>query len=130
MAASFMSTSHVHAHAHAHAHARARAHAVRFSSQVEDRKARMVPGTWLLLPTAWFEYLDTTAMPIYVTAQISKKVGRSDKPACEVKMIGDGVAQITVKYYIDKHPQAYAGMEEIYLMSPSVEILSGEPPTM
>jgi hypothetical protein len=45
-------------------------------------------------------------------------------------MIGDGVPSITVNYYVEKHPQAYAGMEERYLFNPSVKFLSREPCTM
>ena len=53
-----------------------------------------------------------------------------DKPAIEVEMIGDGTPSIKVTYYIDKHPQAYEGMEDFYLLNPAVKFLSGVPPTM
>jgi len=78
-----------------------------------SHKALVVAGAWILLPTAWFEYMDTTAMPLFVTAQIVKRT-KADRLAFEVKMIGDGVPSITVNYYVEKHPQAYAGMEERY----------------
>jgi len=94
-----------------------------------SHKALVVAGAWILLPTAWFEYMDTTAMPLFVTAQIVKKA-KADRQAFEVKMIGDGVPSITVNYYVEKHPQAYAGMEERYLLNPSVKFLSREPCTM
>ena len=68
-------------------------------------------------------------MPLFVSAQIVKKV-KADRLAFEVKMIGDGVPSITVNYYVEKHPQAYAGMEECYLLNPSVRFLSREPCTM
>ena len=94
-----------------------------------SHKALVVAGAWILLPTAWFEYMDTTAMPMFVTAQIVKRT-KADRLAFEVKMIGDGVPSITVNYYVEKHPQAYAGMEERYLLNPSVKFLSREPCTM
>ena len=107
-------------------------------SQVPDPKKMIKPKQWLLLPTEWFEYLDTTAMPMYVTAMIVKKM-RADKPAFEVKMIGDGKPEMTVTYYVDKHPyydgtahvdQAYAKTENRYLLNTAVKFLAGEPVTM
>ena len=41
-----------------------------------------------------------------------------------------GVAQIDVQYYVEKHPNAYVGMENRYLLNPAVKFLSAEPPTM
>ena len=86
-------------------------------------------GQWLLIPSEWFDYFDETAMPLYVTAQIIKKV-RADKPAFTVKMVGDEQPSISVQYYVDKHPHAYEGMEEFYFLNPKVKFLSAEPPTM
>jgi hypothetical protein len=83
----------------------------------------------VLLPTAWFDYLDNMAMPIYVTAKVIKS-RRMDKPAIEVEMVGDGSPSIKVTYYIDQHPEAYEGMEDFYLLNPAVKFLSGVPPTM
>lgn len=70
------------------------------------------------------------AMPLYVTAQIVKKAPKADKPAYIVKMIGDGKAQITCAYYVDKHPRPYEGMEDFFLLNPTVMILDAEPVTM
>lgn len=108
--------------------------------QYDEPKARKeaitTPGTFLLIPSGWFNYFDSTAMPLYVTAEVGKKC-RADKPAMEVKMVGDGKPQIKVQYYIDKHPY-YAthpgqgsepGVENKYLMHAAVQILSGAPPT-
>jgi len=92
-----------------------------------SRKAAITTGAWLLLPTSWFEYLDTMAMPLSVTAQVVKKV-KADKPAYEVKMVGDGEPSISVTYFLEKHPRAYEGMEERYLLNPSVQFLSKAPP--
>ena len=100
------------------------------ASQISDnasRKAAITTGAWLLLPTSWFEYLDTMAMPLSVTAQVVKKV-KADKPAYEVKMVGDGEPSISVTYFLEKHPRAYEGMEERYLLNPSVQFLSKAPP--
>ena len=96
-----------------------------------ERKAKIVQGAWILVPSEWFEYMDNTAMPLYVTAQIGKMVPRTARfPAYSVKMIGDGAPQISVDYYLDKHPQAYAGMEDFYLLNPKVKFLSGAPETI
>ena len=35
-----------------------------------------------------------------------------------------------MQYYLEKHPRAYEGMEEIYLLTPTVKFLRGEPPTI
>ena len=71
-------------------------------------------------------------MPLYVTVQIVKKLAArtSGEPAYEVKMIGDGKPEIKVNYYVKQHPQAYAGMEHLYLTNPVVKFLSGEPPVI
>jgi len=95
----------------------------------DESKAKLQPGQWLLLPSSWFDYMDKTAMPQYVTAVVTKKV-RADKPSIEVKMIGDDKPHIHVKYYVEKHPQAYEGMEEMYLLNSAVKFLAAEPPTM
>ena len=59
-----------------------------------------------------------------------KKVPRSDKLAYSVRMIGDGIPSINVNYYVEKHENAYEGMEEIYLLHPDVKFLAEEPETM
>ena len=76
-------------------------------------------------------YMDSTAMPIYVTAMVIKILSkrRSGLPAMQVRMVGDGVPTITVDYYINKHPRPYVGHEDRYLLHPDVKILSEEPPT-
>ena len=99
-------------------------------SQVDDREAYLKAGQWLLLPTSWFNYMDHTAMPKYVTAIIVRRMPRTDKPSLQVKMIGDGQASINVSYYINQHPDAYEGMEERYLLNHDVCLLAGEPITM
>lgn len=96
--------------------------------EVEDRKAWIKRGQYLLFPTDWFEYLDSMAMPVYVVGQIDKAV-RADKPSYKVKMVGDGIPVINVDYYLEKHPRAYEGMEDRYLLNPAVKCLSGAPPT-
>ena len=58
-----------------------------------------------------------------------KKV-RADRTAVQVKMIGDGKPEITVKYYLDPHPDAYEGMEDRYMRNPNVKILTGPPPVL
>ena len=107
-------------------------------SQVAEAKKLIKPKQWLLLPTDWFEYLDNMAMPTYVTAMIVKKA-RADKPAFEVKMIGDGKPETIVTYYVEKHPyyndpahveEKYAKMANRYLLNPAVKFLAGEPVTM
>ena len=104
------------------------------SQDVPDRKAAIKVGAWLLLPAgAWFDYMDSTAMPRYVTAKVVKKVAPrdSDKPAFQVKMIGDGTPEITVKYYLEAHPAPgdwNAGEEHKHLTHENVKILSAEPP--
>ena len=43
------------------------------SRGADDREAFITPGAWVLFPAAWFEYLDNTALPLYVSA-----LGRSE----------------------------------------------------
>ena len=56
-----------------------------------------------------------------VTTEIIGKV-RADKPAYKVKM-----EDSTVPYYINMHPKAKLGEENVYLTHADVIVLAGEP---
>ena len=53
------------------------------------------------------------------------------KPAVEVEMSNnDGTDDQRVNYYIDKHPNTYEGMTNVYITHPDVKVFRVTPPAL